>query len=425
MKISISRTQGSALVIALVLCGIVGILLGSFYLLSSHHYRMIKRAEAWNRAIPVLEAGIEEAMSQLTANPEQRDREGWKAAGGWYTKTRQLSDDSYYTVSISTNSPPLVLSKGFVKSPLETDKYISRTVRVTTTNRALFTYGIITKENIDMKGNNLTVNSWDSTDPDYSKNGRYDNKKTKAGGDVATRSGLVDSFNVGNAKIHGRVATGPGGTIAIGSQGVVGSSQWHEDGKKGIEPGWSSDDMNFDFPEITGVPTGGLTPLGTKIGKTTFQYVLNGGDYRVSDVSGSLFVTADSTLVVNAKFNMGGSDFIYIAPGASLKIYCYANDAKFGGGGVANTSEQPIDFQFYGMPSNKKITFSGGSEFIGVIYAPNAELNMGGGGSSTINFAGASATKTLKMNGHFNAHYDESLARKLMSGYVMTSWDEE
>ena len=53
-----------------------------------------------------------------------------------------------------------------------------------------------------------------------------------------TNLGLINSLNVGNANIYGHVATGPHGTVAVGTQGAVGDSSWQTGGNTGIKPGW-------------------------------------------------------------------------------------------------------------------------------------------------------------------------------------------
>ncbi len=50
---------------------------------------------------------------------------------------------------------------------------------------------------------------------------------------------------------------------------------------------------------------------------------------------------------------------------------------------------------------------------------------MGGGGNDTWDFVGASVSRTVKMNGHFNFHFDENLARIGPGrGYIPVSWNE-
>ena len=50
---------------------------------------------------------------------------------------------------------------------------------------------------------------------------------------------------------------------------------------------------------------------------------------------------------------------------------------------------------------------------------------MNGGGNNTIDFIGASITKTARLNGHFNFHYDEALKNVGPSrGFIVTAWNE-
>ena len=74
----------------------------------------------------------------------------------------------------------------------------------------------------------------------------------------------------------GKASTGPGGTVSIGNNGSVGSSAWHLS-NTGIEPGWSTDDMNVYLPDVKKQFTGGFTPQSDTLGTTTYAYLLNGG----------------------------------------------------------------------------------------------------------------------------------------------------
>ena len=113
-----------------------------------------------------------------------------------------------------------------------------------------FFKAMVAKGQIDFNGNNIRTDSFDSSDPTFSRAGQYDKNRAKDNGDVATNSGLTNSLNVGNANVFGHVATGPHGTVAIGSQGAVGDKDW-QTGHTGIKPGWSSDDMNVSLPDVT------------------------------------------------------------------------------------------------------------------------------------------------------------------------------
>src|SRR5437762_4201859 len=123
MTISKSDTlvQGSVMIVTLLTAMIIGISLASYLTLVAHQNRSTMRSLAWNTCMPVLEAGIEEALTQvryqgvskLTAN-------GWTmGSDGSYHKTRLIGDDgSYYQVAIEPINPPVIVSVGFVPAPL-------------------------------------------------------------------------------------------------------------------------------------------------------------------------------------------------------------------------------------------------------------------------------------------------------------------
>ena len=92
---------------------------------------------------------------------------------------------------------------------------------------------------------------------------------------------------------------------------------------------------------------------------------------------------------------------------------------------MANIEGNAISFVYYGLKSNTSLKFSGNAAFTGVIYAPYADFTLGGGGNDTYDFVGASVSKTATLNGHFNFHYDESLAARFpIKRYVVYSWNE-
>ena len=57
--------------------------------------------------------------------------------------------------------------------------------------------------------------------------------------------------------------------------------------------------------------------------------------------------------------------------------------------------------------------------------APRASFVASGpGGGNGFNLSGSSLTKTVKMNGAFNFHFDEALLKEGQPGYVISRWDE-
>ncbi|MHB8523008.1 MAG: DUF7305 domain-containing protein [Limisphaerales bacterium] len=432
------QEQGNTIFISLIVAGLVGYLLASYLSLVRSENVATARSQSWNVAIPVLEAGIEEALTHLQyAGTTNLASDGWMLDSTLtnYAKQRDLGNGFSFNARISIANPPVITSTGYAPIPLSNTN-LSRTVRCQTQRNPLFAKGMVAKGQINMNGNNIATDSFDSGDPNYSTNGRYDPTKTKDNGDVATDSGLINSVSVGNANIRGHVSTGPGGSISIGSSGAVGSLAWQQAGNTGIQPGWSSDDMNVAFPDVQPPFSGGYsTPTSGNVGGTNYTYVLNSGNYELSSLSLSgqnqVLVAGNAILYVTGSVSMAGSSSITIATNANLALYVgTANtnspvSVSLGGNGVANNGGSATNFFYYGLPSNTSVSLSGNAAFIGAIYAPEAAFTMGGGGNNTYDFVGASITATATLNGHYNFHYDENLGRVGPArGFIVNSWNE-
>jgi len=447
MRIRHGRREGSVLVIMIVILAIAGITLGSYLNLVANQNLAVLRSMAWNSAISVAEAGIEEAMAHLNENGTNRIHDDWTTDGTVIktplTGTNVVINETYvmrertlgsakYKVYVSRNiDPPVIYAEGHVLNP-KGNQYLSkpRVVKATTAVDFLFTKGMVAKGEIDLSGNNIRTDSFDSGDPNHSTNGQYDSSKAKANGDVATNSSLVDSLDVWNAEVYGHVSTGPGGNVNLGNNGAVGDAAWHAAGNKGLQPGYFSDDMNVYFPDVQAPFTGGgFTPTPATIGGTNYSYVVGDGNWQMTSLSmsggGAMLVSGDAVLYVTGDISLTGQSYIYLEPGATLQMYVAGENTSIGGKGVMNANSKASSFGYWGLPSNTSISMSGNASFTGTIYAPQAALSLGGGGNNNYDFVGATITGSVKMNGHFKFHYDEALRMfGPRRGYQVTSWEE-
>ena len=172
MKANLSskpRELGSVLMIVLFTSMAIGIVLASVLTLVSSRYKLSLRSLGWNAALPVAEAGLEEALSHLHTDSNNPTANGWTATtmSGHpvHTKTRFLPDGSYYYVAIhkASSTNPVVYSSGFTPSPLEANQYISRLIEVDASNPwNLFTKAIAATGSITLNGTTPEVDSFDS-----------------------------------------------------------------------------------------------------------------------------------------------------------------------------------------------------------------------------------------------------------------------
>jgi hypothetical protein len=432
--------SGSTLMIAAVALATISFLLLSYMNLSAGVNRSVVRSQTWNDALAVAEAGVEEALINLNINGVA----GLTASGtGWQPYQAGVSaytyryltynwangDYRYYWVQVTTNTPtPTILCHGYkylssayANNPVMAaagvavpyDPWVRRTIQVTAVRASRFPKGMLAKSYIDMNGNNITTDSYDSSNSLYSTSGRYDPAKARENGDVGTNLTLTNSVNVGNANIKGSVATGPGGSISIGPSGYI--------------TGTVSHDMNVDFPDVK-VP---FTTAPGLVAGTTNTYTVPPGNTLAGSLSmagsDSMLITGPglTRLYFTGDLSITGNAYIQLAPGAQLEIYVGGASAKIAGKGVLNPTGRATDVAYFGLPGNTSIDLSGNGEYTGTVYAPNASFSASGGGKDLYDLAGAIVVKNIKLNGHFNLHYDEALGRiPSPNGITITSWRE-
>lgn len=422
MKCTIRHRQGgSTLLVTLFTCLAIGIVLASYLTLISSRDKIGTRSLDWNAAIPVLEAGIEEALTHLHDDPGNPTANGWtnQIVGGQpvVTKQRSFSDGSYFSVSIynPSSSGPTIYSSGFVPSPVAHNQYISRTVKVGSTNPPnLFSHGLATSGLITLSGGG-TVDGFNS-----SLGGYNTSTNRNAAGGIATDSMATPAVNVGTAKVYGTVTTGPGGTVSVGS-GAVGDTNWDAT-HSGIEPGYTNNNMNVAFPS-NAPPSGGpwLAPVLTSIGGSNITYLATGtnemSSFTSSDSTKPMIVTGNATLWVTGAFTVQGSGYVEIMPGASLTLYV-GGTTVVSGAGVVNGTGLASNFTFIGLSSDTSITYSGSAALVGTINAPQADVTISGSAGAY----GAAIAKTVTITGGAGFHYDQALAGG--HGLVVTSWTE-
>ena len=266
------RTEtGSVLLICLLTAAILGITLASYLTLTMTQHVSVMRSQTWNASMAVAEAGVEDALAMINQNAGDFEllstwtnsisANHWTDLGAGVYYVRRYLDwgnwgNNYYDVYVTNvaNAPcinvigTVMWNYSYASAPLpgfaavgvggaSPLAAISRRLRVRTKMDPLFSVAMAAIYQIDLSGNNVATDSFDSGDPLYCNDGLYPYgqlSKQKDAGDVVTDHTIINSLDVGNANIKGQVKTGPGGTISIGPNGSVGDKAWVEGNKKGI-----------------------------------------------------------------------------------------------------------------------------------------------------------------------------------------------
>src|SRR5207253_224777 len=239
-----------------------------------------------------------EGLQQASNNYQDLAADGWSKNGSLYTRTRSFPDGSTCAITVddTAHNAPTVRAQATVVSPTFVQRRatsffaavgttvtsdtnspsVARAVLVHTSRGSLFKKALAARNTINLNGNNIVSDSFDSADPSKSRYGVYDTSVYSGDkGDIACNGAVI---NIGNANIYGHAATGPNGSLGFNSNGHVGEHSWvNSHPGQNIEPGWVTDDSNFtvpstDFPynaSTSGVGT--VDPTGGDVVTSTNQ----------------------------------------------------------------------------------------------------------------------------------------------------------
>jgi hypothetical protein len=408
-------SHGSVLFVTLTIIGVVGVALISYLSLLQNRAQLASRSQSWNLAMPVAEAGVEEAMAHLNyTQGSNLASSGWiLTASNVYWKQVNLEPDYAYYVATISKSPtaPVIESKGFVRAA-GTSHYISRTVRVNSTLPPWYPGAVLSKTTIDGNGDKTVINSYDSRSILKSTDGKYDPLKKGDKADVFLATSGTD-FSLGNTSISGHAYTGSGVTVTTGPNGAIGDLPWISD-QSGIKPGWWINGADISVPDVVAPFSVGTSPASNVVvGGVTYDYVLSDANYLMASLDRKCAVVGKATLYVTGDID---SSVLTIQSNAALKIYCAGPRATFS---TVDNKASAVALQYFGLPSNTSLTL--GASWVGGVYAPSADFEIAGND----HLSGALVVKSIRMRGNSEFHFDEALAAsKAPTNFVITSWSE-
>lgn len=406
------QRDGSTLLLALGIVLVLSFILVGYFNLVADERMLTARSLAWNTAIPVAEAGVEEALTQLYYQGTNNfATNGWTLGGdGLYHKSRLLvSETSYsnvYYTAVQLTAQPTIWSTGYVATPFAGSKtFVRRLVRVVTYKSPTYGGGITAKDMVTMSGG-AYVNSFDGSQGPYNPATATQNATVLTDGNITGIIGIL-----GSGTIYGNAVTGPNGTVTGGT--VTGTIR---------------DDANVQINDIAPPSFSSYsitTPGSGTLNGTNYSHLFTAGNYELANLNiGNNPMAVSGNVVIYCTFtgnnivNVSGSGFIYISPGSSLTIYS-AGNISISGSGVVNGNQSASDCFIYGLPTCTTAVYSGSSVFYGVVDTPEAAFTFSGGAGA----AGSFTANTVTISGSGGVHYDTSLGGN-GQGYVITSWNE-
>ncbi len=472
MKLSLQSRRGSALLLGMTFAIVIAMIAGTYATVSMSSVRMSHRNYHSTAAMNVAETGLEEAMwsinQKIAGNASAFN--GWTTSGNDATQTfsgftfgqNQAGTVKVFVKNYTGSGSPTIVARA--RLALQTGTDIEKWVEVKLSSRSLFSTGLVAKRSITFSGNNPSVDSWNS-DPD-------NNPATPAipySTSVARDSGSVGSVSIDseisvmNADIWGTAAVGGDSLTAIqvGPNGRVGPYGTASGTKPGAstdftasldvtsQPTGSSSTVIDDDTTITG--TTDSTQPATKLVYDSLnlsnevltivgnvELILSAGSgaeaIKVSGGSGGIQL-GDWKKDASGNLVYVGGQKVWV-PG-KVTIYTKGN-ISISGNGVSNGSYNssgtyvnglPEDFVIYGTSTStiaQSISISGNGSLSGVVYAPNADITItGGGNAGSGDVYGSYIGNTIKLTGNTAFHYDESLKDfGTTNPYGITSWRE-
>jgi len=374
---NLPTTEGSSLIVTLLVTLLLGVTLASYLMLVRSAHVATARSQAWNQALVMAEAGVEEALTHLNPGAFASDvcgGNGWALYDGFYQPDppeRSLTGGRYATV-FTPDNPPTIYSTGYTAFPAGSVT-LARVLRVTTTNAPLYSTAVSAAEIANPAGYPYYQDSYDSESSVYSDGGQYTLSKAKPG----TQTNIATPTRT-------------------------------------------------ELPDVLPPFTTGLT-LPSKAGNTytlslSGNYYVN-GNFSLPDYD-KIYVPASHTAVlyITGNFYMSPEAEIEIAETGTLRIFVGGPQATVD---YVNNRGKPQNFEYYGLPGNTSVTFAQFTTSLsGSIYAPNATF-IANFDNSQFDFCGSLAVRNLILSRPFKFHFDESLARRgPRRGFVASSWQE-
>jgi hypothetical protein len=438
------RTErGSALVAILLIAAIAATVAAHLLTGVVAEQRYATRSVYQSVAMNLAEAGVEQAMWAVNNGWVDATR-GWAdATDGSGAKVRsttsglaltQGSGEIFLRLDNPASNTPIVTALGIVRLPGQGT--IVKQLRVRLERRSMWANAIVAKGHVTFNGNRTTIDAYDSSvGPWHSTSNRLD--KATVATNLATNGGIA----VNNADVFGSIATG-GGEPLVGPNGSILGATSPSGLTNNIDPSNVRRDFAYNIPDAVAP-----TPLSGNLNAITTSLTLpRTGDtpgpngryvYRATEIdfnNQTLTINGPVDLVVSGDVEIGGgSGAIVVNSGSSPQLGLYvAGDISISGSGAVNQTNSPPNMSIYGTRSlsqvatlgRQQFNLSGNASYSGLVYAPNADISLRGGGS-TGRFDGAIIAYSVTFNGNYDFHYDVRLAGIQSERYFKpSSWIE-
>ena len=224
----------------------------------------------------------------------------------------------------------------------------------------------------------------------------------QGGTDYAKENGHVGSnqdIDLGsNTEIHGDATPGPGHVV--------------DDSAPGAYVSGSTDPADEEFEmvpiDVPVIPSSGTLPGGSSVtlgpGEIHYDKIQMMGGTQLTIVGPAVLVADDFTMMAN-------SELIFETSGGPVELYGTGDFVLKSNSVVTTLSDSAVDVALLlsgdnmGAGPHDTVELSSNSEYIGAIYAPNAEFSLG----SNFDVYGSVICGFLDLSSNGEIHFDEAL----------------
>ncbi len=433
--------KGSVLLATIIVIFFISTVVGSYVLTATRELREANRSFYYNATLNLAESAAEEALWALN----QEDDTGWRKVGNWMSRQWSNYDlgngvtGEKLVVVQDLDDMPTIVAEGRVE--LVNGQTLSKQIRIKLGRRNKFPNGLTAKDQLVFSGGVATVDAYDSSESML--NNRLDQ------GTVGSISAEVDALTLSNAEVFGFLATG-GSTPILGPNGkVYGSDRAFEVETLGdrdfyVDPTRITMDFTATFDDVetpsgsgSELPEGNVITIGDPTGATTYVYEVDSidiGPNKALIIQGPVILKVDGDIKVRGN---NASDGIQLVGDYAKAEFYVGGDMDVGGNGIVNVPDsvdpeappQPHRLTIYGThdtEGGQEFKLHGNAALAAAIYAPNANLDLSGGGSSGV-FYGAAVAANITMRGNYSFRYDIRLNDHFQTdqSWRMEEWTEQ
>ena len=320
-----------------------------------------------------------------------------------------------------TAAVPNIVAKAIITPFGGREPPIEKSIKVILSKNGVLPKGVVAKLGINWNGHPFADSFISNATPGLPPFAPWTAGTARDNTTLASLGGVID---LSQGTVSGNVMTGPGVTVT--GNGTITGQQIGNFSYDFTMPGHSNPSgttlnnvttLPATLPQVDGSGAIIDTPY-VEGGKTYYYYYVNPTG-TTNCVIGDTTITPGKNVVIVARNTRMETGFK--VPASSNSAGALIGSAKiYMDGPITMSGNDSINMQTTPGRSwagalevytttTSDCVISGNAQFMGCIFAPNAEIRGNGGGNDQADLIGSFVAKTIRSNGHLNFHFDEAL----------------